>query len=144
MARVYAAAALVLAVAVAGGILHFTDADPVVTFVVTGAALGGVAWLIGIATESVGARFGPAVTGAGKGRAAGALELNVAASSAAVDHLAQEQSPAVAKLGHEAAELVAGIGLRQRRRSLGDLVAGKDARAPLAIERGAIKPQFLG
>jgi Ca2+:H+ antiporter len=33
-------------------------------FVVTGAALGGVAWTIGIATESVGARFGPAVTGA--------------------------------------------------------------------------------
>ena len=64
MARVYAASAVVLAVAVAGGILHFTDAEPVVTFVVTGAALGGVAWLIGIATESVGARFGPAVTGA--------------------------------------------------------------------------------
>ena len=32
-------------------------------FVVTGIALGGVAWTIGIATESVGARFGPAVTG---------------------------------------------------------------------------------
>jgi Ca2+:H+ antiporter len=31
---------------------------------VTGAALGGVAWTIGIATESVGARYGPAVTGA--------------------------------------------------------------------------------
>ena len=29
-----------------------------------GIALGGVAWTIGIATESVGARFGPAVTGA--------------------------------------------------------------------------------
>src|SRR4029078_11005501 len=33
------------------------------TFIVTGAALGGVAWAIGVATESVGARFGPAVTG---------------------------------------------------------------------------------
>jgi Ca2+:H+ antiporter len=63
-ARRYAAAALVVAVAVAGGILHFTDAEPVVTFIVNGAPLGGVAWLIGIATESVGARFGPAVTGA--------------------------------------------------------------------------------
>src|SRR4029077_13619853 len=27
-------------------------------------ALGGIAWLVGVATESVGARFGPAVTGA--------------------------------------------------------------------------------
>ena len=33
------------------------------SFVVSGVALGGVAWAIGIATESVGARFGPAVTG---------------------------------------------------------------------------------
>ena len=64
MTRIYVAAGVVLAVAVAGGILHFTEADPVATFVVSGAALGGVAWVIGIATESVGARFGPAVTGA--------------------------------------------------------------------------------
>ena len=63
MTRIYVIAAAILAVAVAGGVLHFTDAEPVVTFVVTGAALGGVAWAIGIATESVGARFGPAVTG---------------------------------------------------------------------------------
>jgi Ca2+:H+ antiporter len=61
--RIYVIAAAILAVAVAGGVLHFIDAEPVVTFVVTGAALGGVAWAIGIATESVGARFGPAVTG---------------------------------------------------------------------------------
>jgi Ca2+:H+ antiporter len=62
--RTYAAAAVVFAVAVVGGILHFAEADPVVTFVVTGVALGGVAWAIGVATESVGERFGPAVTGA--------------------------------------------------------------------------------
>ncbi|HEY1316908.1 MAG TPA: hypothetical protein VGF10_06815 [Gaiella sp.] len=64
MTRTYAAAALVLAVATAGAILHFTNADPVATFVVTAVALGGVAWAIGLATESVGARFGPAVAGA--------------------------------------------------------------------------------
>ena len=64
MTRTYVIAAAILAVAITGGVLHFSDADPVVTFVVTGAALGGVAWAIGIATESVGARFGPAVTGA--------------------------------------------------------------------------------
>jgi len=62
--RVYAVAAGVFAVAIAGGVLHYAGASPTVTFVVCGAALGGVAWTIGIATESVGARFGPAVTGA--------------------------------------------------------------------------------
>ena len=32
-------------------------------FLLAGVALAGLAWLIGVATESVGARFGPAVTG---------------------------------------------------------------------------------
>ena len=64
MIKTLTISAVVLAVAIVGGILHFTDAEPVVTFVVCGIALGGVAWTIGIATESVGARFGPAVTGA--------------------------------------------------------------------------------
>src|SRR6188472_2683369 len=63
MIKTLAISAVVLAVVIVGGVLHFTDADPVVTFVVCGIALGGVAWAIGIATESVGARFGPAVTG---------------------------------------------------------------------------------
>jgi Ca2+:H+ antiporter len=36
----------------------------VVVFVVAAIALGGLAWAISIATESVGERFGPAVTGA--------------------------------------------------------------------------------
>jgi Ca2+:H+ antiporter len=62
--KTLAISAAVLAVAVVGGVLHFADAEPVVTFVVCGIALGGVAWTIGIATEAVGARFGPAVTGA--------------------------------------------------------------------------------
>jgi Ca2+:H+ antiporter len=56
--------AIVLAFVIVGGVLHFLGASPVATFVVTGIALGGVAWTIGIATESVGARYGPAVTGA--------------------------------------------------------------------------------
>jgi Ca2+:H+ antiporter len=62
--RTYAVAAAVFGLVVVGGVLHFADVEPVVVFVVTGAALGGLAWLIGIATESVGVRFGPAVTGA--------------------------------------------------------------------------------
>ncbi|HZQ64362.1 MAG TPA: hypothetical protein VFA66_03955 [Gaiellaceae bacterium] len=49
-------------VAVAGG-LHYGDASPTAVFVLGGAALGGLAWLIGAATEAVGARFGPAITG---------------------------------------------------------------------------------
>jgi Ca2+:H+ antiporter len=54
----------VFALSVLGGVLHYAGTSPVVTFVVTGAGLGGLAWIIGVGTESVGARFGPAVTGA--------------------------------------------------------------------------------
>ena len=56
--------AAIAAVAVVTGILHFANVEPVVVFVVAAAALGGLAWAISIATESVGERFGPAVTGA--------------------------------------------------------------------------------
>jgi Ca2+:H+ antiporter len=52
------------ALALLTGILHFADADPVVVFVIAAIALGGLAWAISIATESVGERYGPAVTGA--------------------------------------------------------------------------------
>ncbi len=63
MTRIGLIAAAVFGLAIAGGVLHYAGVDPVVTFVVTGVALGGIAWIIGVATESVGARFGPAVTG---------------------------------------------------------------------------------
>ena len=48
------------------------------------------------------------------------------------------------KLRREAAELVAGVGLSQRQRALGCLIAGKDSRAFLGIESVGIEPQFLG
>ena len=85
----------------------------------------------------------PAVAGARKGSGTRAFELNVTTTSVAVDHLAQEQRPPVAKLGHEAAELVAGVRLGQRRRSLGCLIAGKDPRAFLGIESAGIQSQFF-
>ena len=49
--------------AAVAGALHFADAEPVAIFLVSAVALGGLAWAIGIATESVGSHYGPAVTG---------------------------------------------------------------------------------
>jgi Ca2+:H+ antiporter len=53
----------ILAVCVLTGVLHFADAEPVVVFLLAAAALAGLAWAIGVATEAVGARFGAALTG---------------------------------------------------------------------------------
>jgi Ca2+:H+ antiporter len=50
-------------VAAIGGVLHYATDDDVATFVVCAAALAGLAWIVAQGTESVGARFGPAVTG---------------------------------------------------------------------------------
>ena len=64
MRRNLAVLAGILVLALVTAVLHFADVEPVVVFVVAAAALGGLAWAISIATESVGERYGPAVTGA--------------------------------------------------------------------------------
>ncbi len=63
MIRIVLLSATVVTVSVIGGALHYAGTSPTVVFVLTGTALGGLAWIIAAATESVGARFGPAVTG---------------------------------------------------------------------------------
>ena len=45
------------------GFMHYSDASPTATFIVAALALAGLAWIVSFATEQVGARFGPAVTG---------------------------------------------------------------------------------
>src|SRR5689334_22808581 len=62
--RTVALLAGILALAVLTGVLHFAHVEPVAVFVIAGIALGGLAWAISTATESVGERFGPALTGA--------------------------------------------------------------------------------
>ena len=51
------------AVAVALGALHYADANAVLQFVVGIVALALLAWTVGVGTEVVAARFGPATTG---------------------------------------------------------------------------------
>jgi Ca2+:H+ antiporter len=53
----------VAALTALAGVLHYSDASPAVTFAVAALALAGLAWIVSFATEQVGQRFGPAVTG---------------------------------------------------------------------------------
>ena len=53
------------------------------------------------------------------------FSCDVAPPAVPVDHLAEQERAPVAELRHEAAELVAGVGLRDRRRSRGHDVAGE-------------------
>src|SRR3954466_14719779 len=55
---------LIAIVATAGaGACHYADAPSVLSFVIAGVALASLASIVSFATEHVGARFGPAVTG---------------------------------------------------------------------------------
>jgi len=49
-------------VTVLTGVLHYATSNDVATFVVGLFALGGLAWVVGVGTESVGARYGAAAT----------------------------------------------------------------------------------
>jgi Ca2+:H+ antiporter len=51
------------AATVAAGILHYADAPALSAFIVATVALAGLAWVVAQATEAVGRRFGPGVTG---------------------------------------------------------------------------------
>ena len=53
----------VAAVTAAAGVMHYGDVSPTATFIVAALALGGVAWIVSFATEQLGQRFGPAITG---------------------------------------------------------------------------------
>ncbi len=57
------AIAAIAAVTAAAGVAHFAGAPSLLAFVVATAALAGLAWIVSFATEQVGERFGPAVTG---------------------------------------------------------------------------------
>src|SRR5436305_8624996 len=58
------AALVAIAVATAAAAsLHFAGAPGVATFAVATVALAGLAWIVSFATEQVGERFGPAITG---------------------------------------------------------------------------------
>src|SRR6476646_2913816 len=57
---VLAGVAALIAVA---GVMHYAGASPTATFIVAGAALAALAWVVSFATEQVGRRFGPAITG---------------------------------------------------------------------------------
>jgi Ca2+:H+ antiporter len=55
---------LAIAALTAGaGVAHYADLTAVAAFIVAGAALAGLAYVVSFATEQVGERFGPAVTG---------------------------------------------------------------------------------
>jgi Ca2+:H+ antiporter len=63
MRTIWTFVALTAAATIAAGAAHYAHAPPLLTFVLATLALAGLAWIVSFATEQVGERFGPAVTG---------------------------------------------------------------------------------
>ena len=68
---------------------------------------------------------GTAVAAAGERRRAGTLQLHIEPKTAAVYHFSQHPGTPVAKLRYKVAELMAGVGLRQRLRAHCYNIAGQ-------------------
>src|SRR5256886_8275969 len=61
--RTWALIGLTAAATAAAGVAHYSGAPALLTFAIATLALAGLAWIVSFATEQVGERFGPAVTG---------------------------------------------------------------------------------
>jgi Ca2+:H+ antiporter len=83
--------ALSVIVSIAAGVLHYTHANAVLSFVVTAAALAFVAMIVGDATEQLGSRMGPGATGVLQSGLGNLPELFVCifALRAGLDHVVQ-------------------------------------------------------
>jgi Ca2+:H+ antiporter len=53
----------VLALVLLDAVIRLSWDEPVAVFIVSGLALAGLAWVVGVGTEALGARLGPAATG---------------------------------------------------------------------------------
>src|SRR5215203_1355142 len=63
MRTIWALISLIAGATIAAGAAHYAEATPLLTFGISTIALAGLAWIVSFATEQVGERFGPAVTG---------------------------------------------------------------------------------
>ena len=119
----------IFALTAVAGLLHYADADPVAVFVVAAAALGGLAWAIGIGTESVGSHFGPAVTGVLQSTLGNLPELFIVLFSLAAGEIVVAQTSILGSLFANAL-LVLGLTIMAGARFAGDGVMRFHARLP--------------
>ena len=119
----------IFALTAVAGLLHFAGADPVAVFIASAAALGGLAWAIGIGTESVGTHFGPAVTGVLQSTLGNLPELFIVLFSLAAGEIVVAQTSILGSLFANAL-LVLGLTIVAGSRQATDGVMRFHARLP--------------
>ncbi len=128
--KTYAVFAGILALTVVAGVLHYSGANAVAIFVLSGTALAGLAWVIAIATETVGDRFGPAVTGVLQSTLGNLPELFVVLFAVSAGELVVAKTAIVGSLLANAL-LVLGLSIAAGSRQANDGVMRFRARLPI-------------
>jgi Ca2+:H+ antiporter len=119
----------IFALTAVAGALHYADAEPVAVFVLSACALGGLAWAIGIGTESVGAHFGPAATGVLQSTLGNLPELFIVLFSLAAGEIVVAQTSILGSLFANAL-LVLGLAIVAGARQAEDGVMRFQSRLP--------------
>jgi Ca2+:H+ antiporter len=119
----------IFSLAAVAGALHYAGAEPVAVFVLSAAALGGLAWAIGIGTESVGAHFGPAATGVLQSTLGNLPELFIVLFSLAAGEIVVAQTSILGSLFANAL-LVLGLAIVAGARQAEDGVMRFQSRLP--------------
>jgi Ca2+:H+ antiporter len=128
--KTYAVLAGILALTVVAGVLHYAGVNAVAIFIVSGAALAGLAWVIAIATETVGDRFGPSVTGVLQSTLGNLPELFVVLFAVSAGELVVAKTAIVGSLLANAL-LVLGLSIAAGSRQANDGVMRFRARLPI-------------
>lgn len=129
-ARTNVALGAIVALTAVTGVLHYVGSNAVVVFVLAGAALGGLAWVIAIATETVGDRFGPAATGVLQSTLGNLPELFVVLFAVSAGELVVAKTSIVGSLLANAL-LVLGLSIAAGARAAPDGVMRFKARLPI-------------
>ena len=121
----------VAAATVVAGIAHYAGFEPVLAFVLATVALAGLAHVVSLATEQVGERFGPGVTGVLQSTLGNLPELFVVVFALRAGEIVVAQTSIIGSLFANAllvlgVVIVVGARARARRR---------DALPPAAAER---------
>jgi Ca2+:H+ antiporter len=87
-----------IGLAVVAGVLNYSGASDVVVFIVAGVALAGLAWVVSFATEQVGARFGPAITGFLQSTLGNLPELFIVLFALGAGHIVVAQTSVIGSL----------------------------------------------
>ena len=119
----------IFALTAVAGALHFAGAEPVAVFIMSACALGGLAWVVGIGTESVGAHFGPAVTGVLQTTLGNLPELFIVLFALSAGEIVVAQTSILGSLFANAL-LVLGLAIVAGSRQAGDGVMRFHARLP--------------